>query len=143
MQEDKEPVFDAADTLSSCIAVFTEMLRTVKIKTDNMAEAAKTGFMNATDAADYLVKKGIPFRECHEIIGRIVLYCVENETAIEELPLDKLRSFSEKFESDVYEKITPLACMNAKVSEGSTSVQNVLEQIGAAKAYEEKPVKPE
>jgi argininosuccinate lyase len=135
MQEDKEPVFDAAETLSGCLTVFTNMIRTMKVNANRMEESAKTGFMNATDAADYLAKKGIPFRECHEIIGRIVLHCIEKGAAIEELSIDELRGFSDKFEDDIYEKITPLACMNAKVSKGSTSTKRVKEQIAEAKSH--------
>jgi argininosuccinate lyase len=133
MQEDKEPVFDAAETLAGCLSVFTGMIRTMKIDAGRMAEAARTGFMNATDAADYLAKKGLPFRECHEIIGKIVLSCLEKGTAIEDLSLAELRGFSDKFDADIYEKITPLACINAKVSEGSTSVTRVREQLEKAK----------
>jgi argininosuccinate lyase len=134
MQEDKEPIFDAAETLAGCLAVFTDMIRAMKVNTARMAKSAKSGFMNATDAADYLAKKGIPFRECHEIIGRIVLYCVKKGAAIEELSIEELRGFSDKFEDDIYEKITPIACMNAKVSEGSTSTVRVREQIAVAKS---------
>jgi argininosuccinate lyase len=133
MQEDKEPVFDAAETLAGCLSVFTGMIRTMKIDAGRMAEAARTGFMNATDAADYLAKKGLPFRECHEIIGKIVLSCANKGIAIEDLTLEELRGFSDKFEADIFEKITPLACMNAKVSEGSTSVARVREQLEKAK----------
>ncbi|MDR0357592.1 MAG: argininosuccinate lyase [Clostridiales Family XIII bacterium] len=133
MQEDKPPLFDAADTLKSCLVVFTDMLASVKIDKDRMAAAAKTGFMNATDAADYLVAKGVPFRECHEIIGKLVLCCIEKNTSIEDLPLSELQSFSDKFEEDIYERLEPLACMNAKRSEGSSAVDRVKEQIERAK----------
>jgi argininosuccinate lyase len=132
MQEDKPPLFDAADTLCDALTVFTGMIETMTVKTGRMAEAAKTGFMNATDAADYLVGKGLPFRECHEIIGKIVLCCVQKGCAIEDLPLEELKKFSDKFGEDIYERITPLACMNAKVSEGSTSEASVRKQIESA-----------
>jgi argininosuccinate lyase len=94
-----------------------------------MENAAKSGFMNATDAADYLVSKGLAFRDCHEIIGRIVLYCIENKKAIEELSLEELQNFSDKFEDDIYEKIDIRACINAKKSKGSTSFESVEQML--------------
>ncbi|MDR0851316.1 MAG: argininosuccinate lyase [Clostridiales Family XIII bacterium] len=129
MQEDKLPLFDASETLKSALTVFNEMIKTMTVKKEAMAAAAKTGFMNATDAADYLVKKGVPFRECHEIVGKLVLHCLGKGVAIEDLPIEELKTFSDKFDEDVYEKLTPLACMNAKQSEGGTSVLRVVEQI--------------
>jgi argininosuccinate lyase len=125
MQEDKQPVFDAGDTLKSSLAVFTQMISTVTFHKDIMENAAKSGFMNATDAADYLVSKGLAFRDCHEIIGRIVLYCIEQKKAIEELSLEELKKFSDKFEEDIYSKIDIRACINAKKSKGSTSFESV------------------
>ena len=125
MQEDKQPVFDAGDTLKISLTIFTQMIATMKIRGDVMEQAAKSGFMNATDAADYLVGKGLPFRDCHEIIGRIVLYCIEHGKAIEELTLDELQSFSDRFDEDIYEKIDIRACINAKKSKGSTSFESV------------------
>lgn len=133
MQEDKPPVFDAADTLKASIGIFTEMISTITFNKDTMRAAVKNGFMNATDAADYLVRKGIPFRDCHEIIGRIVLHCVNNNTAIEDIPLETLREFSDKFDEDIYENITAEACVNAKKSKGSTSFASVREQLAAIK----------
>ncbi len=133
MQEDKPPLFDTVETLKSSIAIFIEMIQTMKIKQDNMYHAAKTGFLNATDAADYLVLKGIPFRECHEIIGKIVLYCIENHKTIEDLPLDKLKQFSNKFQEDIYEKISIRSCIEAKKSSGSTSHNSVISMIESAK----------
>jgi argininosuccinate lyase len=133
MQEDKLPLFDAADTLKSCLSVFCGMLKTVTVRTERMETAAKTGFMNATDAADYLAAKGVPFRECHEIIGKLVLHCIAKNASIEDISLAELRTFSERFEADIYEKLTPLACMNAKLSEGSTAATRVKEQIARAR----------
>lgn len=133
MQEDKPPVFDAVDTLKASIGIFTEMISTVTFNKDTMRAAVKNGFMNATDAADYLVRKGIPFRDCHEIIGKIVLYCVNNNTAIEDIPLETLKEFSDKFDEDIYENITAEACINAKKSTGSTSFASVREQLDAIK----------
>ncbi len=129
MQEDKQPVFDAGDTLKSSLVIFSQMIATMKIHADVMENAAKTGFMNATDAADYLVSKGLAFRDCHEIIGRIVLYCIEKQKSIEELTLEELKSFSDKFEQDIYEKIDIRACINAKKSKGSTSFENVEQML--------------
>jgi argininosuccinate lyase len=129
MQEDKLPVFDAADTLADSLGIFTEMMATIKVNGQVMEKAAKSGFMNATDAADYLVTKGIPFRDCHEIIGRIVLHCVQAGKAIEELTLAELKGFSPAFEEDIYEKIDIRACIAAKKSQGSTSPESVRQQL--------------
>ena len=129
MQEDKQPVFDAGDTLKSSLVIFTQMIATMKIHSDVMEQAAKSGFMNATDAADYLVTKGLAFRDCHEIIGRIVLYCIEKNVAIEELTLEELKGFSDKFEEDIFENIDIRACINAKKSKGSTSFESVEQML--------------
>lgn len=133
MQEDKEPVFDAGDTLKSSLLIFTQMAATMKIHSDVMEHAAKSGFMNATDAADYLVSKGLAFRDCHEIIGRIVLYCINQKKAIEDLTLDELKGFSDQFEEDLYEKIDLRACINAKKSKGSTSFESVAQMLSDKK----------
>ncbi len=135
MQEDKPPVFDAAEQLSACINIFADMLDTMKVKTDVMENAAKYGYMNATDAADYLVSKGVPFRECHEIIGEIVLYCISHGKAIEELSLEQLQDFSPQFGPDIYENIDLRACVKAKKSEGSTSFESVERMLKNAAAY--------
>jgi len=129
MQEDKLPVFDAGDTLKQSIQIFTEMLATLRVKEENMAVAAKTGFLNATDAADYLVSKGLPFRDCHEVIGKLVLYCIGEGKAIEDLNLSQLQSFSPLFANDVYDKLTLVSCINNKQSSGSTSFESVKKQI--------------
>jgi argininosuccinate lyase len=134
MQEDKLSVFDAADTLKAALPVFTEMISTMAIRREAMEKAAKSGFMNATDAADYLVKKGLPFRDCHAIIGRIVLRCIGEGKAIEELSLEELKEFSPLFEADVYRQIDVRACVAAKKSEGSTSFENVARQIALVEA---------
>lgn len=129
LQEDKLPAFDAVDTVKASVSIFTEMLLTMEVKRENMEHAAKYGYMNATDAADYLVAKGIPFRDCHEIIGRIVLYCIKKGIAIEEMSMDEFKSFSPKFEEDIYDKISVRSCIKAKKSKGSTSFASVMEQI--------------
>ena len=129
LQEDKEPVFDAVDTLKASLGIFTEMISTMTVKKKNMAAAAKYGYMNATDAADYLVGKGIPFRDCHEIIGNMVLYCINNGKALDELTMDEFKSFSEAFDDDIYEAIDIVNCIKAKKSEGSTSFESVKQQL--------------
>lgn len=105
MQEDKPPLFDAGDTLKDCLSIFIQVISTMEVKAANMEKAAKAGFMNATDAADYLVRKGLPFRDCHEIIGKMVLYCIENNKAIDDMKMEEFKSFSELFEKDVYDSI--------------------------------------
>jgi argininosuccinate lyase len=131
MQEDKPLVFDAVDTLKGSLSIFTEMLSSIKVRRGSMEAAAKGGFLNATDAADYLVKKGVPFRDCHGIIGRIVLHCLAEGKGIEDLGLDELRSFSDRFGEDIYAHIDVRACMEAKKSAGSTSSESVARQIAA------------
>jgi argininosuccinate lyase len=105
MQEDKPPLFDAGDTLRDCLSIFIDVISTMDVCTARMEVAAKSGFMNATDAADYLVKKGLPFRDCHEIIGRMVLSCIETNKAIDEMTLAEFAEFSELFEEDIFEAI--------------------------------------
>ncbi len=129
MQEDKEPVFDAGDTMKKSLEIFTQMIGTMKVRKEVMEQAAKSGFMNATDAADYLVSKGLAFRDCHEIIGKIVLYCIERNTAIEDLSLEELKQFSDRFEEDIFDKIHIRACISAKKSMGSTSFDSVKEML--------------
>ena len=129
LQEDKIPVFDAADTLKASVSIFTEMILTMKVKTGNMEKAAKYGYMNATDAADYLVSKGLPFRDCHEIIGRMVLYCINKGIALDELTMEEFKSFSDKFDDDIYDKIAVRSCIKAKRSKGSTSFESVKAQL--------------
>ena len=134
LQEDKEPVFDAVDTVKASIGIFTEMIQTMKVREQNMAEAAKYGYMNATDAADYLVSKGIPFRDCHEIIGKMVLYAITNGKALDELTMDEFKSFSDAFGEDIYDKIAIRSCIEAKKSKGSTSFASVAQQIADIEA---------
>lgn len=137
LQEDKIPVFDAGDTLKASIGIFTEMILTMQVKEENMENAAKYGYMNATDAADYLVSKGIPFRDCHEIIGKIVLHCINKGIAIEEMTMDEFKSFSPEFEDDIYEKIAVRSCIKAKKSKGSTSFDSVKQQLADIAAHKE------
>lgn len=125
MQEDKEALFDGIDTLKMSLKVFTEMIKTIKVKTDNMEKAAKYGYMNATDFADYLVSKGIPFRTAHEIAGKVVLYAIERNLAIEDLPLNELKKFSDVIDEDVYEAIDLKNTLKKKKTIGApTSIQS-------------------
>ena len=132
MQEDKEPLFDASETLKNCLRAFNGMISTMRIKDEEMYDSATKGFMNATDAADYLVSKGVPFRKCHEIIGKLVAYCIEKGITLEEVDFDLLKTIAPEFEEDFFEKIELKTCMNAKLSEGSTSEASVTAQISKA-----------
>ena len=129
MQEDKEAIFNAVDTVRLCLPVFTKMLDTMKINKENMFNAAKGGFTNATDIADYLVKKGMPFRDCHEIIGRMVAYCIGKNKNIDDMSLDELKTFSDKFENDVYDAISLKTCVNERKVIGGPAKESVIEQI--------------
>jgi argininosuccinate lyase len=134
MQEDKIPLFDAAETVSGSVAVFTAMFETLKINADAMEATANKGYMNATDMADYLVRKGTPFREAHETVGVLVLRAIREGKTLGEFSLNELKEHSEKFDDDVYGAIDIRACMDAKLSAGSTSRKSVEEQIAAAEA---------
>ena len=129
MQEDKEPVFDAADTVIMCLDVFAGMIKTMKAKTDNMKKAAQKGFINATDLADYLVVKGLPFRSAYKISGQIVFYCIQNNKTLEELSLDEYKQFSGLITDDVYEAVDLYNCVSKRNSYGGTSVKSVEKQI--------------
>ena len=129
MQEDKEGVFDAVDTAMMSLEVFIGMITTMKVKPENMKKAAQRGFINATDLADYLTKKGMPFRAAYKISGSIVAYCIEHGTVLESLPLETYKEFSELFEADLYEDIDLCTCVNKRNSVGGTSVQSIETQI--------------
>ena len=129
MQEDKEAVFDACDTVKMCLQVFAPMVATMKANEENMKKAAQKGFINATDLADYLVKKGLPFRSAYKISGQLVAFCIANDTVLEELPLQKYQEYSELFDQDVYADIDLTACVEKRISEGGTSVTSVEAQI--------------
>ena len=129
MQEDKEGVFDAVDTAKMSLEVFIGMISTMKVKADNMKKAAQRGFINATDLADYLTKKGMPFRSAYKISGSIVAYCIENGQVLETLPLETYKEFSDIFEEDLYEDIDLDTCVNKRNSVGGTSVQSIENQI--------------
>jgi argininosuccinate lyase len=121
MQEDKEAAFDAMDTVKNCLTLFTDMLRTLKFNADNMEKSATRGFTNATDAADYLVNKGMPFRDAHSVIGRLVLYCIDKGCAIDDLTLDELKGFSELFSQDIYDAISLKTCVEKRLTIGAPS----------------------
>ena len=133
MQEDKESVFDGCDTVRLCLGIMIPMIRTMTVRTDKMLQAAQTGFLNATDLADYLVTKGLPFRSAYKLSGRLVAHCIRENTVLEALPLETLRRFSPLFEEDVYPTIELRACMERRRSEGGTSSRSVAEQIAWVK----------
>lgn len=114
IQEDKELTFDALDTVKDCLALFNGMVSTMKFHTNTMAASARNGFTNATDAADYLVGKGIPFRDAHEIIGRLVLYCIEKNISLEEMSLEEFKAISPVFDQDIYDAISLTACVEKR-----------------------------
>ena len=129
MQEDKEPVFDAFDTVEQCVPVFTAMLDTLSVKKKAMARAASVGFINATDCADYLVKKGVPFREAYMIVGRLVNLCLEKGRTLDTLPLKEFQAVSPLFEWDVYDALRLRACVNGRKVYGGPSESSVKKQI--------------
>nr|MBQ5811272.1 argininosuccinate lyase [Clostridia bacterium] len=134
MQEDKESVFDACDTVKMCLEVFTGMISTMKAIPENMKKAAQGGFINATDLADYLVKKGMPFRSAYKISGKLVADCIASGEVLETLPLEKYKEASELIEEDIYDEISLETCVKKRISEGGTSVESVEKQIAFVKA---------
>ena len=118
MQEDKELAFDAADTIKSCIAVFAGMIETAEFRKDNMYRTAGGGFTNATDAADYLVNRGVPFRDAHRVVGELVNYCIKADAALMDLSLEELKSFHPAFEQDVFEAMSLKTCVEGRCIPG-------------------------
>ena len=135
MQEDKELSFDAFDTAKGCLALFTGMLDTIKFNNDIMRKSANNGFTNATDAADYLVNHGIPFRDAHGIIGQIVLYCIDKGIAIDDMSLDELKKFSDVFEEDVYDAISMETCVNKRLTVGAPGQEAMKKVIQINEEY--------
>jgi len=135
MQEDKEAVFDAVETVKMCLKVFAPMLATMTAKPENMKKAAQGGFINATDLADYLVKKGMPFRSAYKISGQIVAQCISEGLVLETLPLEEYKKHSDLFEEDLFVDIDLLACVQKRISEGGTSVASVEAQIAYVKEH--------
>ena len=134
MQEDKESVFDACDTVKMCLKVFAEMIAGMTARTDNMKKAAQKGFINATDLADYLVRKGLPFRSAYKISGQTVAKCIAENKVLEELTLEEFKAFSPLIDGDVYEALDLLTCVEKRVSFGGTSVGMVEKQIACVRA---------
>lgn len=131
MQEDKELTFDAMDTVKGCLALFEGMLASVKFQPDIMRKSASLGFTNATDAADYLVNRGMPFRDAHGVIGQVVLYCIEKNLAIDDMSLQELKQFSDVFEEDVFAAISMETCVNKRLTVGApgkAAMERVIEQ---------------
>ena len=135
MQEDKEPAFDAIDTAQACITLFTGMLSTITFRKDVMRLSAVRGFTNATDAADYLVMKGVPFRDAHGIIGRLVLKCIDEGKSIEELSLDQLRTFSPAVDEDIYEAVSLRTCVEKRLTLGAPGSEMMKKVIAEEKAW--------
>ncbi|MGN0431003.1 MAG: argininosuccinate lyase [Lachnospiraceae bacterium] len=135
MQEDKELSFDAMKTVADCLELFTGMISTMKFRKDVMAKSAMNGFTNATDAADYLVNKGVPFRDAHGIIGRLVLYCIEKDTSIDALSIEELKEVSDKFEPDIYDAISLKTCVEKRLTLGAPGFEMMKEVIRINKEY--------
>lgn len=129
MQEDKEAIFDAVDTVKMCLTAFTPMIDTMKVLTDNMRKAAANGFINATDCADYLVKKGLPFRDAYKATGTLVAICIEKKTTLEELPIEEYKKICEVFDEGVYEAISLENCVNGRKVIGGPASENVKAQV--------------
>jgi argininosuccinate lyase len=135
MQEDKEFTFDAIDTVKGCLALFTGMISTMKFNKTIMAISTKNGFTNATDAADYLVNKGIPFRDAHGIVGQLVLYCIEKKISLEEMSLEEFKKISPVFEQDIYEAISLTTCVNKRNTIGAPGQNAMTEILKQNEAY--------
>ena len=135
MQEDKELTFDAIDTAKGCLALFNGMVSTMRFRKQVMAKSAKNGFTNATDAADYLVNHGVPFRDAHTIVGRVVLYCIEKQIAIEDMSLEELKSICPVFEADVYDAISLKTCVDKRLTAGAPGREAMEKTIALNKKY--------
>ena len=135
MQEDKELTFDAIDTVKGCIALFTGMVSTMSFRKDVMEKSAKNGFTNATDAADYLVNHGVPFRDAHGIVGQLVLLCIDKNCSLDELSLDAYRSISPVFDEDIYDAISMKTCVEKRLTKGAPSRTSMEAQIAFCEKY--------
>ena len=133
MQEDKEAVFDSVDTVLVCLDVFAPMIRTMKVKKDNMYRAAQKGFINATDLADYLTKRGMPFRSAYKIVGQIVAECIDRGCVLDTLPIAEYKKYTDIFEEDLFDEISLETCVSKRISAGGTSVESVEKQIAYVK----------
>lgn len=135
MQEDKELVFDAIDTTKGCLALFTGMLHTMKFNKTRMETSAKNGFTNATDAADYLVNHGVPFRDAHGIVGQLVLYCIEKNIALDDMSMEEFRAISPVFEEDIYDAISMKTCVEMRNTIGAPGKDAMEKVIAQEEAY--------
>ncbi len=135
MQEDKEAIFDSFDTVKVCLKVTAPMIATMTVLSENTLNAANRGFINATDLADYLTKKGMPFREAYKLTGQIVRYCIENSLVLDTMSLDDYKKFSDMFEKDLYEEISLSTCINKRISQGGTGPKSVKTQIEYLKEF--------
>ena len=141
MQEDKELAFDAIDTVKGCILLFTGMISTVSFNRDVMEKSAKNGFTNATDAADYLVNHGVPFRDAHGIVGKLVLFCLEKGVSLDDMSLEEFKAISPVFEEDIYQAISMKTCVEKRMTIGAPGEEAMRKVIGIyKKALEEKPL---
>lgn len=134
MQEDKEPLFDTIDTVKGSLKIFADMIREMQVNTDTMRNAAAKGFSTATDVADYLVRKGMPFRDAHEVVGKSVAYCIANKKDLPELSIEEWKGFSPMIDTDIYEAITLEASVNARRATGGTSLEGVKREIARVRA---------
>ena len=135
MQEDKEAIFDAIDNAKLCIELFTAMLATCTVRTEKLRKAASGGFINATDCADYLTKRGMPFRDAYKVSGKLVAYCIAHECDFESLPLSVYKEFSPLFDEDVYKAVNLENCVNERRVYGGPSVESTLRQISLIESY--------
>lgn len=135
MQEDKEPIFDSIDTVKLCIPVFCDMIATMTVKKDNMLKGSKGGFTNATDVADYLVKKGLPFREAHSVVGQMVYYAVTQNKNLDDFTMEEFKKFADCIEEDIYHAISMETCVNDRKIIGGPAKEAVEKAIAAAKAF--------
>ena len=135
MQEDKELTFDAIDTVKGCLALFTGMISSMKFNKDTMAESAKNGFTNATDAADYLVGKGVPFRDAHGIVGQLVLYCIDKDIALDDMKLEEFKQISPVFDKDIYEAISLTTCVNKRNTIGAPGIEAMAQVLKLNEEY--------
>ena len=135
MQEDKELSFDAMDTVKGCIALFTGMLATMKFNKERMLESCRHGFTNATDAADYLVNHGVPFRDAHGIVGKLVLYCIDKKIALDDMSLEEYKEISSVFEEDIYDAISMETCVNKRNTIGAPGPEAMKRVIALHEAY--------
>jgi argininosuccinate lyase len=135
MQEDKELAFDAMDTTLGCIKLFKGMIDTMSFNKKRMEDSAKHGFTNATDAADYLVKKGVPFRDAHGIVGQLVLMCLDRGIALDDLPLDEYKKISPVFDNDIYEAIDLRTCVDKRLTIGAPGPEMMNKVIAIYEEY--------